>query len=743
MLLLLCSAGFLIWSGICQMPNQIIISEDSGFYPADTEVTVRMSKMGPVFYTADGQAPAEDRSNVQEYTEPLCLKADGAGNAYCFRFFCQLEDGTLSEEAERNYIVFPEGRMPMTDYVISVKGGDDELFGYEEGVFVRGRLFDEYMAENPDVDILNKIIPANYFSNAELAVHASLFTGSGEELLAQDCGLKIYGRISRAKNQKSFRLIARYDYDDVNEFSYPFFPQLISDNTASPIPAYQRLSLHNAGNDNGYSFIRNTLCGELARQTGFPDVLVSRSAAVYVNDRYMGVYWLQNAFDDRYFAEKYGSYQGEMAVCERALSKMSILEEQSPLEQENAANYNDFCDWLREADVNAPEVWERVEQTLDVENLLQYVAIEYYVNNTDWPGNNVKAYRYVPAEGEEYQEDTVFDGRYRYLLYDLDYGMGLKFLGWFGRDAHSEILENLCNTGSSARLFAKLMEREAFRNAFINEVLYLGNDGFSADNVNRALDELSECQWGELEYMMEQTDILKGSLWEPDDNNIDTVSREQQSIRDFAGERRDAVLAEMDKLWDCGSAFLLSDDTAYEDMPEEIALYVNGRKLSGEDNIYFSRIPITLSLEGEGILVRGYEINGQYLSGETVEFLAGDYLEGDEVLYIAADYELYAEEKLSIDSFSSKGTQDQVILKNTGNVPLQLEDYFLSDDEREPLKGRLPRMILQPGNCITVYGKKYQGDMIQNSWQMNFSWNKEEPLILSHITEGILERRNR
>lgn len=740
-LFMLCSAWlvfFYIWLGV---KGQMIISHESGIYDRGTEISVTIFQKGTVYYTTDGRNPEDDWENVKEYTEPIVLEAATEGSAYSFKFFCQFDDDSFSEIQERNYLVLGEGRQITTDYVVMVRGNDYELFSDEEGVFVRGNQYYEYLEENPDVDILGTIIPANYYSDRELEVHSVIFTDQGQEIITQDSGLKIYGNFTREKNQKSFRLIARHDYDQTNEFSYAFFDQLVSDNTGSVISAFQRLSLHNAGNDNGYAFIRNTLCNELARQAGFQDVLVSRSATVFVNDRYMGVYWLQNHYDDRYFKEKYGSYQGEMVVSEGTLSRVEVSEEQEELEQESAKAYNEFCDWVVESDVNNPGVWRKVAATIDVENLLQYVAIEYYVNNTDWPENNVKIYRYAPAEGEEYLEGTVFDGRWRYLLFDLDYGMGLKFLGWFGRSAETEILYGLGNDSTSAsRIFAKLMERQDCREQFVTEVLKLRNGSFALDNVNHVLEELNSSRWDELEYMMGSTNVLKDSLWEEDDNSIENVITEIQEIQDYASLRMEKVLEEIMSVWDCGNLFKITPEH-----PEGMEIYVNGQSVDSENARYFTKIPVTLSLNTDigGIQVAGWYVNGEYIEGETVDILPQKYLMESQVLAIMPDWEKTESEEMIIAAFSTRGDQDWVLLENTGSVAVYLCDYFLSDDIDEPLKGRLPDRILQPGESILVYGEKHEDGIDSMNYQVNFSWNSEEPVVLAHFIDGILEIRYR
>lgn len=718
--------------------NTVAIYPDSGFYLGDmtVEITGLLEKES-VYYTVDGREPAGNHNNVMEYTGPITLSAAPPGKAYSLSFFHLSGDGSYLKLAERNYIVLEEGRMLDTDYVICVQGDEGELFGYEEGIFVRGRRWDEYMAENPDVDIQKISVPANYYEDREVSVHAAVFTRTGEELISQNCGLKIYGSGTRYKNQKSFRLIARHLYDSVNEFSYPFFDSLLSDNTGCQIQNYQRLSLHNTGDDNGYGFIRNTLCSELAGQAGFPDVLASQSATVYINDRYMGVYWLQNAFDDRYFSEKYGAYQGEMAVCGESMNQLTVDDEQDPWERECAETYNDFCSWLKEADVNDPAVWQRVAETIDVDNLIQYVAIEYYVNNQDWPRNNVKVYRYQPAIEEEYCEGTVFDGRYRYLLFDMDYGMGLFQDGWFGKNSSDEILWYLCDPELDATIFAKLIERKECRDAFINEVVNLRNGSFLEKNVLRELDRLNCSRWNELTYMIEQTDILKNTISEAEKGNLEHVQAELQTIRYFAGDRGSKVLTEMMRTWNCGTLFQVETESQ-----GDIQICINGQTAT-EESWYFAGIPITLSVnEDSRIRVKGYILNGTYVAGEKLELLAEQYLAGDEKLHIVPRYEPIETEQLSIQSFSVRGSQDYVILENTGTIEIHLEDYFLSDDADKVLKGRLPNVILKPEESIIVYGGKYDDQIENENFQVDFSWSKEEPVILAHLTKGIIECRN-
>ena len=61
---------------------------------------------------------------------------------------------------------------------------------------------------------------------------------------------------------------------------------------------------------------------------------------------------------------------------------------------------------------------------MDVESYLDFFAWNIALNNWDWPNNNFKCFKYVPAEGES-AGTGVYDGRWRFLPHDMDYTYGI------------------------------------------------------------------------------------------------------------------------------------------------------------------------------------------------------------------------------------------------------------------------------------------------------------------------------
>ena len=110
---------------------------------------------------------------------------------------------------------------------------------------------------------------------------------------------------------------------------------------------------------------------------------------------------------------------------------------------------------------------------MDVENYLDYMAYNIYLCNQDWPNNNVRCYRYFTTEGESYGE-APYDGRWRYLLHDIDYTYGL-----YGQqevlNSYDTLKQVLSSPGPRrSPLFAALMERADCREYFVRKSLDYG-----------------------------------------------------------------------------------------------------------------------------------------------------------------------------------------------------------------------------------------------------------------------------
>jgi hypothetical protein len=122
--------------------------------------------------------------------------------------------------------------------------------------------------------------------------------------------------------------------------------------------------------------------------------------------------------------------------------------------------------------------YAHVAGEIDVDNYILYQLSQIYFNNTDWPGNNIKFWR-------------TTNGKWRWILFDTDFGFGIWNENDYRNDALSFAMEangpDWPNPPWSTLLFRKLIGNITFRNKFVNRFADELNSRFLADNVNSHL----------------------------------------------------------------------------------------------------------------------------------------------------------------------------------------------------------------------------------------------------------------
>ena len=187
------AVGLFYIDALLEQREKVYISHDSGIYDESIVITVSSSVPGTIYYTVNGETFEQDAEGVlpqgaEIYEAPIKLELQEDTTLYSFQFYHLPDDGTVSGLYKRNYILDSGGNTRFsTTYVVSIVGDEEKLFGYDEGIFVRGRQFDEYIEANPEVNFLNTIVPANYLSDAEVPVNAAVFFQDGTEILSQNC----------------------------------------------------------------------------------------------------------------------------------------------------------------------------------------------------------------------------------------------------------------------------------------------------------------------------------------------------------------------------------------------------------------------------------------------------------------------------------------------------------------------------------------------------------------------------
>lgn len=501
--------------------NCPVFSLDNTFYSCPILVELKTREPAEIYYTMDGSEPDKnDRLFDPDDAIYIVPQTGDFPKAITIKARAYYPDGTYSAPVARTYFCGENVEGRFTTAVFAISGEASVLTEGPDGIFYGDNAY-----ERGD--------------DTEREVFLEGWDSSGNRMLAQYCGIRIYGGASRGLSIKSTKLYARKSYSSgIGKFHTDIFGT--TDLQGNSLTEYDKLVLRNAGNDFQFGFIRDELCQTLAMQAGFTDYEAVIPAVVYLNGEYYGFFWLHETYCDDYFKDKYPNENaaGEFVIAEGNDRHKS--EEEDGGKEVYAEAYNTLYETYAYADLTNEDTYAELCKYIDVENYLRYFAFNIYINNADWPQNNYKCYRYVPAEGETL--DGVYDGRWRYLLHDTDFSMGL-----YGSDETVADYDNIGkildpDSNRYAPLFASLMHRQDCRAYFMDQLTELAEGVLSSENVTKTLYELHTLRCTEQDYMYQHMKNLRekgdDSFW----SSSYTLAENMDMIRSFANKRYDCLL---------------------------------------------------------------------------------------------------------------------------------------------------------------------------------------------------------
>lgn len=494
-----------------------VTQTDQRFLADYSQLALSAPEGAEIYYTLDGSRPTKE---AERYETPIVLEQYVGDFPHCvvLRAKAYYADGTESDIATQSFWTSFDINSRFKNLVVSVVGDPAEITEKPDGIFfgenvkLRGRE-----------------------SEREISVEA--VNADGSLVFTQNAGLRIYGAASREAAIKSMKLYARKSYDEAHgKFAFDQFGTIGADGEI--IGKYDKLVLRNAGNDFQFAFIRDELNQRLAAESGFAETEAVMPALVYLNGEYYGLHWLHESLCDDLLKDKFGGKEGTYIVLEGKEQKKNIPDD----DEETAAaaeEFNEAYEALSQTDLTDDAAYADVCAFMDVENYLQYYAFNIYVNNKDWPQNNMKCYRYDAAD-EAYSTDpnSRQDGRWRFWLHDTDYTYGL-----YEQDetqANYNNLEQILDAESEryAPMFAALMQREDCRSYFIGEMHRLMNGMLSADHICEVLDAMNAERFIEMRRYFDHLEKLKKT-----DKNIwiwyQGYQEQTDMIRSYAQERAD------------------------------------------------------------------------------------------------------------------------------------------------------------------------------------------------------------
>lgn len=702
----------------------VSFSKNKSFYSEDIEVELTANADNAViYYTTNGNDPD---INSKKYTAPIKISAKSKANATTIKAIAVTPDET-SEICIKSYVTGSDIENRFSDETLVFVLSTDEynLYDYYYGVATEGFKRDEYLnSDEYKGGELDYTAPANWYiggRESERDMYVEVFTPQGEQIISQAAGGRVVGGASRAVEQKSWRLIARNIYSDGNgKFKYAFFKGA-TDAYGNLLTRYDRITLRNNANDREFASIRDELSMTLSAQAGFIDTQNVRPAAVFLNSEYYGFAWLHEAFSNDYLANNYGGNKDNFRIVGSKEQKVEGDDEQCvedwnhllEVAQRGLTNLNNFREF---------------ESLVDIDNLMMYYAIQIYVDNKDWPGNNFKAWRYYPSEGEETTSEYL-DGRWRFLLFDAEYAWGLYGNGY--RDnTLSNVLTGHHMQGDSVLLRA-VLERSDMREKFANIICDLIGGSFSAENANNVIDELIEICDTECMYALNNGYT---STWA----NEHTFEDSRNQIREFAEKRPTIMLNAMSERFKYDKEYytvVLNNPTGAKGKLNTQTLCKSGT-LSAD---YFTACKVSLSAEAlDGYEFDYWEIGGKKYTNPKIRVdasMADDFGLVTVNLYVKR---VESDKSIYISELYTSGNGDWIEIYNPTSSQVNLGGYYLTDDELNLQRWELPNVTIAANGVYTFVCKNNSEKSALKKYQTNFSLKTGETLYFSDSDGHIL-----
>jgi len=488
-------------------PDAPLFSVPAGFY-TNTNLSVTISlpssvPSGVIRYTLDGSEPT---TNSPVYGGPLTLNASTTTNNNSYiptnldgnpgpplyegwqppasqpfrinvlraRVFAS---GVAGRVQTASYLQDSSGTNRYTMPVVSVATDPANMFSNDRGIYVPGwynNMFQEGSAwERP--------------GNIEF------FEPDGSLAFAGTIGLRLHGNTTRSRPRKSLRIYARNPFGE-STFQHRIFPQ-------KEINRFDTFLLRNGGNDWGNSLFRDALVTTLAQPTGL-DIQSSRPAAVFISGEYWGIHNLRDRIDEGYFFHHYGlgtTNFSQIEIIPTGDNSVVVADNGDPA---GVADFEDLLDRAASTGFVSDTNYAHLASRIDIDNYIDYNAFEIWSGNTDWPGNNHRLWRSMTADTAP-GANPRHDGRWRWILFDTDFGLGADFyyvpghsyevatMAQFNSLAHATSTggEFFSNKELATRLLRKALENSGFRNKFINRFADLLNTRLSAAHATAKLDE--------------------------------------------------------------------------------------------------------------------------------------------------------------------------------------------------------------------------------------------------------------
>ena len=441
-------------NGIREISNVPVFNKNGGIYNNVGTLEIKITGQGDIFYTTDGSTP---NNNSKKYDQPILIDKTTVIKAISYE-----KDKSNSEVITNTYIVNENHSLP----VVSLSLEKENL---------------SRITNNPRENITVNSHIEFYDDNSSFSI---------------DCGMKIFGGLSRTYNKKSYSLKFSKEYG--GSLHYKVF-----DN--KEIVEFNDLVLRSGSQEQTSSMIRDEFVSTLAVNYTNIDAQAARPTVLYINGEYYGVYFIREKINNNFILRNH-NVNGESNIINAFYYTT---------ENGNSTPFWNLRNYSNSHDLSTKESYEYIKTILDVENYADYYVLEYILCNYDLL--NIRMYT----------NSNINNGKVRIILYDSDYALrtdsGAYFLDYM-QDPY------YLNPKPDMSTLIGLLKNVEFRKLFIQRMSYFMKNVWTKEHI----EETYNYFYNSIEKEMERDSIR----WNHD----------YQNFKNSAERMKNMALSKIDKM---------------------------------------------------------------------------------------------------------------------------------------------------------------------------------------------------
>lgn len=529
-------------------------------------------------YTLDGSEPT---ASSPLYVEPIEVSQTTFVRA---KVYC---DGYLSPRSvTQSYIVL--GR-EQTLPVVSLVTDDAYIWGDDYGLL--GGSEEPYWSNSGNLHF------PNYYFSWRRPVNIEYFPRQGEPSVINQLGeTRLTGQSSRFFSIKSFIIYANKRFG-TKRFQYEFFPD-----QKPGMDKFKSLILRNAGNDFKSLYMRDAVIQRTMGHNADIDWQAWQPTMVFINGKYYGMLNLRERSNDANIETNYGS---EVA------DNIDMVEYWgAEIKAGDKAHWDAFKEFYSAKGHTVAEY----ESQIDMAEFNNIMAMNFYFNNYDFPGNNCVWWR--PNED---------GGRWRIIAKDCDFGMNLEHVGvdfpifeWFYNPGYA--LQHGINLGAQGSnewqytvMFRNMMENTQYLRQFTGLMAIYMGDFLNERGIREIWDPMVTQIESEIPYYQ---DVIP-NYWERSNFPVNLAD-----ARNWVAGRADFMYDHLSQFYSLGKPIPLTvNDQVPASTQQAVSLTINDVPLRYKtfDGKMFAGRSVKLQALSSAVTVTGWKIVQTDVDGSTRE----------------------------------------------------------------------------------------------------------------------------